>query len=129
MGEGSTKSGAGRSQGSKVSVYILRGIGVFYILVAITLVADILKFGVRPETFHKVLHVCLGIVYVIASYKASAGSIRALLTFNTVFFGIVALTGWFFRDLGGLDAFNTTDTILHTIVATVSLVGVLKMKR
>lgn len=111
-----------------VSRWILRGLGIFYVLVAITLVADLLKFGIRAETFHKVLHVTLGVVYVIVSYKASQNTIRMTLWYNALFFGIVALIGWFFRDLGGLDAFNTTDTLLHTSVASISFIGALSKR-
>lgn len=122
-GNGVTGVGA-----SSFSRWVLRGIGIFYVLVAITLVADLLKFGVRAETFHKVLHVVLGAIYVVVSYKASQNAMKMVLWYNALFFGIVALIGWFFRDFGGLDAFNTTDTLLHTIVASVSFIGALSKR-
>ena len=39
-----------------------RIIGVFFVLVFIALVTDFLKFGHRPETWHKLFHILLGTV-------------------------------------------------------------------
>ena len=96
--------------------WYLRGLGIFFILVSITLVTDLLANGFRAETWHKILHVLLGGVMVWASFKASVSSCRTFNRFNGALFVVVAIIGWTFPDLGGLDAFNRVDTILHSIV-------------
>ena len=99
----------------------LRYLGVFYVLVSITLILDLVKFGIRIETAHKLLHVTLGVIMVYGSFKWKEASCRTFNIYNGLFFSIVAITGWLYPDLGGLDAFNRADTILHTIVGGSSL--------
>ncbi len=94
----------------------LRGLGIFFILVVITFVLDILKFGWRAETLHKLLHVLLGVWMVWVSYQGSVAACRTFNKANGALFVVVAGIGWSFPDLGGLDAFNLLDTILHSIV-------------
>gem|GEM_PF-979847 len=98
-----------------------RVIGVFFILVSISLIADFAQFGFRPETMHKIFHVLLGIIIVKFGWNNEAWWKPFALT-NGSFFTFVALSGLIFPDFGGLDAFNNLDTILHSIVGVSGLI-------
>jgi len=98
-----------------------RIIGVFFVLVAVSLVFDLISFGVRPETWHKVIHILLGI-FVIKYGWSNEKFWRPFCLWNGAFFTIVGVIGWIFPDLLGLDAFNLVDTILHSIVGVSGLV-------
>ncbi len=103
-----------------------RIIGIFFTLVVISLIADYLKFGVRLETWHKVFHVVLGIIVLKYGWN-NKNFWRPFCLINGAFFTIVAVIGWAFPDLLGLDAFNRLDTILHSIVGVSGLlIGMLK---
>ena len=93
-----------------------RAIGVAFILVIISLLIDLQKFGFRPESMHKIFHIVLGVIVVWYGWNNK----RWWITFpliNGAFFSFVAVFGLLFPDFGGLDAFNATDTILHSFVA------------
>ena len=92
-----------------------RAIGVFFILVVISLVMDYAAHGLRAETWHKAFHVVLGIVVVSVGWS-NARFWRPFCLANGAFFTLAGLVGWVFPDLGGLDAFNRADTILHSLV-------------
>ena len=98
-----------------------RVIGVFFILVAISLAFDLMKFGYRPESWHKLFHVLLGIIVVRYGWSNPSWW-RPFALVNGAFFTFVAAFGWVFPDFGGLDAFNRVDTILHSIVGLSGLV-------
>ena len=92
-----------------------RAIGVFFILVALSLAADYARSGLQPETWHKVFHVALGLAVVRFGWRDERFW-RPFCLANGAFFTLVGLTGWLFPDLGGLDAFNRVDTVLHSLV-------------
>ena len=97
-----------------------RIIGIFFILVAITLITDFLKFGHRPETWHKMFHVLLGSIVLYYGWN-NEKFWKPFCMANGGFFTYVALFGFVFPDFGGLDAFNKLDTLLHNIVGTSGL--------
>ena len=97
-----------------------RIIGIFFVLVSITLFADYINFGFRAETMHKIFHVIVGVIVL----KFGWNNKRFWLPFcfvNGGFFTFVAIFGWLFPNYAGLDAFNMLDTILHTIVGASGL--------
>ena len=98
-----------------------RVIGVFFLLVAISLITDIISFGHRAETWHKIFHVILGGLVVYFGWN-NARFWKPFCLANGAFFTFVALFGWTFPDFAGLDAFNRVDTILHSIVGVSGLV-------
>ena len=98
-----------------------RIIGVFFILVAVSLISDYISFGFRAETMHKIFHVALGIIVVYAGWN-NKRFWRPFSLVNGAFFAYVALFGWIFPDFAGLDTFNRTDTILHSIVGVSGLI-------
>ena len=100
--------------------WYLRIIGVFFVLVVISLISDYLKFGFRPETMHKVFHVLLGVAVLSLGWNWT-DVWRPFALVNGAFFTFVAVFGWLFMDFGGLDAFNLLDTILHSIVGVSGL--------
>lgn len=105
-----------------------RAIGVFFVLVVVTLVTDIVQFGHRPETWHKIFHVVLGGIVLAVGWNKKEFW-RPFCLVNGAFFTFVALFGWTFPDFGGLDAFNRLDTILHSVVGVSGLVvGFLRNK-
>ena len=105
--------------------YYSRIIGVLFLLVVVSLVIDLYNFGHRPETWHKVFHVILGII-IIMNWN-NKRFYRPFCLLNGLFFSFVALFGWTYMDFGGLDAFNFVDTVLHSIVGVIGLViGVIK---
>jgi len=98
-----------------LSKWYTRIIGVFFILIIFSLISDYLRFGFRPETMHKIFHVIVGLIIVWFGWNNEAFW-RPFAFINGSFFIFVALFGWLFPDFGGLDAFNFTDTVLHSIV-------------
>ena len=99
----------------KLQKWYTRIIGIFFVLVVITLIADYLKFGHRPETWHKIFHVLLGTIILYYGWNNKVFW-RPFCLANGALFTYVALFGVVFPDFGGLDAFNGLDTILHGIV-------------
>jgi hypothetical protein len=103
-----------------------RVIGIFFTLVAISLLLDLVNFGHRPETWHKIFHVLLGVIILKVGWN-NKNFWRPFCLWNGAFFTFVALFGWIFPDFGGLDAFNRIDTILHSIVGISGLlIGIKK---
>ena len=92
-----------------------RIIGIFFILIVFSLLSDYFYFGFRPETMHKIFHVILGMMVVWLGWSSEAWW-KSFPFINGGFFIFVASFGFLFPDFGGLDAFNFTDTVLHTIV-------------
>ena len=101
--------------------YYTRIIGVFFILVAITLVTDYLQFGIRLETFHKILHVLLGIFVVYFGWN-NKKFWQPFCLYNGLFFTVIGLFGFIYPDFMQLDAFNRLDSTLHTIVGVSGLI-------
>ena len=98
-----------------------RIIGIFFVLVVVTFVTDYSKFGYRPETWHKIFHVLLG--SVVLHYGWSNKKFwKPFSLANGTFFTYAALFGFVFPNFGGLDAFNTLDTVLHSIVGVSGLI-------
>lgn len=95
--------------------YYTKAIGIFFALVAITLATDYLKFGHRPETWHKIFHVLLGSAVLYYGWS-NKNFWRPFCLANGAFFAYVALFGLAFPDFGELDAFNGLDTVLHGFV-------------
>jgi len=103
-----------------------RIIGIFFVLVAISLILDFYKFGHRPETWHKIFHVIVGSVVLYYGWN-NKKFWKPFCLINGAFFAYVAIFGFVFPDFGGLDAFNSIDTILHGIVGIGGLsIGFLK---
>jgi len=108
-------------KGYFLSKWYTRIIGVYFVLVVISLVSDYGEFGFRPETMHKIFHVVLGVIIVWFGWKNEKWW-RVFPLVNGVLFFYVALFGWLFPDFGGLDAFNLSDTIQHTVVGVAGLI-------
>ena len=110
---------------SALPKWYTRVIGIFFLLVTVSLVTDYFRFGFRPETMHKVFHVALGAIVVHFGWNSAAWW-KAFPVANGGFFCFVGLFGWLFPDFGGLDAFNRLDTVLHSMVgASGLLIGLL----
>jgi hypothetical protein len=104
-----------------------RIIGVAFLLVTISLIMDLINFGHRPETWHKVFHVLLGTLVIYFGWS-NKSFWRPFCLANGAFFTFVAIFGWTFMDFAGLDAFNLADTILHSIVGLSGILVGLKAK-
>jgi len=89
-------------------------IGVFFLLILFSLVFDAWKFGFSLESVHKLFHILIGSIVVWQWNNQNFW--RPFALYNGLFFLVVAAIGWLYPDLLSLDAFNRTDTILHTIV-------------
>ncbi len=99
--------------------------GVFFILVFVSLVTDYYKFGFRLETWHKIFHVVLGIIVVYFGWN-NKNFWKKFCIWNGIFFTIVGLFGFLYPNFMQLDAFNRLDFILHTIVGLSGLIIGLK---
>ena len=109
--------------------YYTRIIGIAFVLVFISLVTDFYKFGHRPETWHKIFHVGLGITVLYYGWNDQQYCQPSCLA-NGAFFTFVALFGWMFPGFASLETFNRTDTILHSMVGlTGLLIGFIKNKK
>ena len=91
------------------------------ILIFSSLVFDFINFGHRPESWHKIFHVLVGLIAVYYGWN-NKDFWRPFCLISGGFFSFAALFGWIWMDFGGLDAFNFTDTILHSIVGVSGLV-------
>ncbi len=105
----------------QLSKWYTRTIGIFFVLVVITLITDYSKFGHRPETWHKIFHVLLGAVVLYYGWNNEKFWEPFSLA-NGAFFTYIALFGLVFPDFGGLDAFNKLDTFLHSVVGISGLI-------
>lgn len=110
-----------KTKKDNLAMWYTRLIGIFFILVAVSLVLDYSKFGFRPETMHKLFHVILGILIIIFGWS-NEKFWGPFAIANGAFFTYVAIFGWIFPNFGGLDTFNLLDTILHSIVGISGLV-------
>lgn len=107
--------------GSKyLQKWYTRVIGIFFVLVFITLVTDYSNFGFRLETWHKLFHVVLGIIVLYYGWN-NEKFWKPFSLSNGIFFTLAALFGFMFPDFANLDAFNRLDTILHGIVGVTGL--------
>jgi len=100
--------------------WYVRIIGVFFVLIVISLILDFVANGHTPETWHKIFHILVGII-VLFNWNNPVFW-RAFCLTNGSFFTFVALFGGVWMDFVGLDAFNFTDTVLHSIVGVSGLV-------
>ena len=94
---------------------------LFLLAVGYTLTIELVTKGVTLEAGHKALHVLLGLWAVAIVARKLEPQYRIFALTNGVLWGAVAIVGWIFPDLHGLDAFNRLDTILHTIVSVAGL--------
>lgn len=97
-----------------------RGIGIFFVLVLLSLIADYREFGHRPESWHKIFHVLVGVGILVVGWS-NERMWRPFCLVNGGFFSFIAAFGWTFPDFAGLDAFNRLDTILHSFVGGAGL--------
>lgn len=97
-----------------------RGIGIIFVLVVLSLIADYREFGHRPETWHKIFHVLVGVGILVVGWS-NERVWRPFCLVNGGFFVFVGAFGWTFPDFAGLDAFNRLDTILHSLVGGAGL--------
>ena len=112
-----------------IQKWYTRLIGIFFVLVAVSLIADFYKFGHRPETWHKIFHVIVGSVVLYYGWN-NEKFWKPFCLANGAFFSYAALFGFVFPDFAGLDAFNRTDAVLHGIVGISGLaIGILKTKK
>ncbi len=102
-----------------------RVVGVFFVLVVVSLIFDFIQFGHRAESWHKIFHVLLGIAVIRFGWN-NKNFWRPFCLWNGAFFTLVGLFGWVYPDFAGLDAFNRVDTILHSIVGLSGLLIGLK---
>ncbi|MBI2105216.1 DUF4383 domain-containing protein [Candidatus Woesearchaeota archaeon] len=108
--------------------YYTRIIGVFFLLVAISLIFDFINFGHRAETWHKIFHVLLGIIIIKFGWN-NKNFWKPFCIANGAFFTFVALFGLTFPNFANLDAFNSIDTLLHSIAGISGLIiGFMKSK-
>ena len=97
-----------------------RIIGIYFILIIISLIIDFTQYGYRLETWHKVFHIIIGIV-VLFNWN-NKKFYKPFCLINGIFFTLVALFGVTFPNFANLDAFNSTDTLLHAIVGITGLI-------
>jgi len=69
-----------------------RIIGIFFVLVLLTLITDYSKFGHRPETWHKIFHVLLGAVVLYYGWN-NRKFWKPFALANGAFFAYIALFG------------------------------------
>jgi len=107
-----------------------RIIGIYFTLIIISLFIDFVQFGYRPETWHKIFHIFIGII-VLYNWN-NKNFYRPFTAINGAFFTFVAAFGWAFLNFGiieGLEAFTFSDTILHSIIGLTGLIIGIRIKR
>ena len=103
--------------------------GLFVVAVGYTLAVELATKGVTLESGHKALHVLIGFWALFIVFGKHEAQYRIFALTNGILWGTVAIVGWVHPDLSGLEAFNRTDTILHTIVSVTGLLSALLAKR
>mgnify|MGYP001560399605 CR=1 FL=1 len=98
-----------------IAKWYTRVVAIAFTAVIISLVADYLKFGFHAETLHKLLHVVVGVVVGILAWNNKAWW-KPFCFADGVVFTTLALIGVLYPNLGDLDTFNFTDTVLHGVV-------------
>jgi hypothetical protein len=101
----------------------------FLVAVGATLAIELITKGVTLEAGHKALHVLIGFWALAIVVKNLEPQYRLFALTNGILWGAVAIVGWIYPDLHGLDAFNRLDTILHTIVSVTGLAAAALTKR
>jgi hypothetical protein len=101
----------------------------FLIAVGATLTIELITKGVTLEAGHKALHVLIGLWAVAIVVKKLEPQYRLFALTNGILWCAVAIVGWIYPDLHGLDAFNRLDTILHSIVSVTGLAAAALTKR
>jgi hypothetical protein len=101
----------------------------FLIAVGATLAIELITKGTTLEAGHKALHVLIGLWALVIVVKHLEPQYRLFALVNGIWWGLVAVVGWIYPDLHGLDAFNRLDTILHTIVSVTGLAAAALTKR
>jgi len=107
-----------------LSKWYTRIIGLFFTLIIISLIIDYTSSGFRPETFHKIFHILLGIIVIKYGWNNKGFQIQFPLI-NGAFFTFIAIFGWSYPNFAlelGLEAFTNSDTILHTVVGLSGLI-------
>lgn len=101
-------------------------IGAAFIFgVGYSLISDAVINGVSLETFHKLLHIGIGVWAAFILFKKTRQE-RTFVWTNTILWGAFATVGWLLPDFLGLAAFNLQDRILHTIVAGTGVIALLQ---
>ena len=100
--------------------YYTRIVVVSFVLVAASLVFDFVMFGHRPESWHKIFHVLLGMAVICYGWN-NKFFWKPFCLANGAFFLFVFAFGLAFPNFAGLDAFNAVDTALHGIVGASGL--------
>lgn len=106
-----------------------RIIGIYFLLIIISLILDFTQYGHRPETWHKIFHILIGLI-IIYNWN-NKNFYRHFTTVNGAFFTFIAIFGLVFPNFAlqrGLEAFTRSDTILHTIVGIVGLLVGIRIK-
>jgi hypothetical protein len=101
----------------------------FLLAVGATLAIELITKGVTLEAGHKALHVVIGVWAVLIVVKKLEPQYRLFALTNGILWGAVAIVGWIYPNLHGLDAFNRLDTILHSIVSVTGLAAATLTKR
>ena len=70
--------------------WYMRTVGILFLLVGFSLVADLAQYGFHPETMHKAFHVLLGSAVVLFWWN-SAVAWRPFALVNGALFSFVAL--------------------------------------
>lgn len=107
-----------------------RIIGIYFLLIIFSLVIDFAQFGHRPETWHKIFHILVGII-ILFNWN-NKNFYRPFTSVNGAFFTFIAIFGWNFPNFGileGLEAFTFSDTILHTIVGISGLLIGIRIRK
>lgn len=101
-----------------------RIIGVYFVSIILSLGFDLINFGYRPESWHKIFHISVGVVALYYGWGNQKFWKPFALT-NGAFFTFVALFGLAFANFGvaeGFDGFRLNDTILHGLVGLGGLI-------
>ena len=106
----------------KLQKWYTRFIGIFYLIFITTLITDLIRNGYGLETWHKLLHIGIGIYAIRLGWFVKNANYKVFCLFNGFLFGAFAITGWINPGFLGIDAFNRLDTILHTIVSGSGLI-------
>ena len=109
---------------NNIQKYYTRIIGIYFLLIILTLIIDFYNNSHRPETWHKLFHILLGIIIIKFGWS-NKNFWKPFSIFNGLLFLFAAAFGFTFPSFAnelGLEAFSISDTYLHAIVGILGIV-------
>ena len=96
-------------------------VGISSCLASILLVLYVNTHGLSFDMLFGCLYVALGILAFYLGFWGSDYACRMFSFFHGLMFCIIALLGWIFPHLGGLELFTPPHPFIHTVIGVIGV--------